>query len=532
MAVTLAELLAVPGLGGLRVVAGAGTAGALRRPVTWVATSELADPTPYLQGGEFVLLTGLGADLDAGAAAYVGRLVDAGVAALGFGVGVVHADVPPRLVEAADVAGLPLVEVDRPTPFIAVGKALAGLLAVERGERDRRRLEGMRALTGQLARGPDPTAALRRLADQVGGWAALLDGRARARTVCGRAARPDVAERLAARLGRPGPAPGSAGPVGSTGAPGPASAADADEHGRVTVLALGVPDRPQRSQRPQPSGYLAVGVGPGQELDHQLVAFAASLLTLDRERARDTRAGWRWARAAALCTRLGLPAPAPAGAVLGPLAGSGPVHALVVDVPPDAALDAALDALGVEDAVTAVPLGAATTLLIVPAGEVDDVLAALAGCSGALSDAVPADADPADLAAAVARARSLAALARGRVLRAGEAAPSLPDLLATLGPASVTAFADRVLGGVLAAPDADVLVGSLTAYLAAHGALAVAATRLGVHRHTLRARLRRLGTLLGRDLDDVSTRAELWVALTLRAGVDPSPGPAPGPGMR
>ena len=46
------------------------------------------------------------------------------VAAVGFGVGVLHEEIPPGLVLAADAAaGLPLLEVDRPTPFIAVSKA-------------------------------------------------------------------------------------------------------------------------------------------------------------------------------------------------------------------------------------------------------------------------------------------------------------------------------------------------------------------------------------------------------------------------
>jgi purine catabolism regulator len=34
-----------------------------------------------------------------------------------------------------------------------------------------------------------------------------------------------------------------------------------------------------------------------------------------------------------------------------------------------------------------------------------------------------------------------------------------------------------------------------------------------VHRHTLRKRVRRAEALLGRDLDEPGTRAELWVAL-------------------
>ncbi|MBX9718294.1 MAG: helix-turn-helix domain-containing protein, partial [Microbacteriaceae bacterium] len=40
-----------------------------------------------------------------------------------------------------------------------------------------------------------------------------------------------------------------------------------------------------------------------------------------------------------------------------------------------------------------------------------------------------------------------------------------------------------------------------------------AALRLGMHRHTVRARLRRAAELLDRDLDAFPARAEVWAAL-------------------
>jgi purine catabolism regulator len=50
-------------------------------------------------------------------------------------------------------------------------------------------------------------------------------------------------------------------------------------------------------------------------------------------------------------------------------------------------------------------------------------------------------------------------------------------------------------------------------WLAAHGQWEAAAGRLGVHRHTLRKRIRRAAELLDRDLDSPGVRAELWLAL-------------------
>ncbi|HEY6796478.1 MAG TPA: PucR family transcriptional regulator ligand-binding domain-containing protein [Kineosporiaceae bacterium] len=504
MAPTLAQLLAVPGLD-LRVVAGAaGGSAALRRPITWVAVSELTDPTPYLEGGELVLLTGVGADLERGAAGYVGRLVAAGVSAVGFGIGVVLPAVPAALRAAADVAGLPLLEVDRRTPFIAVGKALADLIAFDQGERTRRRLDGMRSLTAQLAAGADPEAALGRLGGMVGGWAALLDGWARPVAQAGSGRRPDVATRLAAQL---------------RARPGHASAAESDEHGRVTVLPLAARDR-TRGPASAPAGYLAVGVAADVELDHQLVAFAASLFTLDAELARGARPLMRWARSAALARRARLPGPDPTAAVLGPLAGRGAVRVIAVRHP----LPAVLDALPDEGGVSGLALDPEWSVLVVAEPDVDDVVGALPGTDRGISAPVADPADGAGLAGAVTQARSLGVRARGRPLYADQAAPQLLELL---GPQVAASFAEGVLAPLRAAADGDLLRESLRAYLGAHGALAVAAARLGVHRHTLRARLRRAAALLGEDLDDVSTRATLWVALSALPADVPAGGQVP-----
>jgi purine catabolism regulator len=56
-------------------------------------------------------------------------------------------------------------------------------------------------------------------------------------------------------------------------------------------------------------------------------------------------------------------------------------------------------------------------------------------------------------------------------------------------------------------------VESVRVWLAHHGQWEPAAAQLAVHRHTLRKRIRRAAELLGRDVDQPGTRAELWVAL-------------------
>ncbi len=57
------------------------------------------------------------------------------------------------------------------------------------------------------------------------------------------------------------------------------------------------------------------------------------------------------------------------------------------------------------------------------------------------------------------------------------------------------------------------LVASLSAWLSHHGQWDAAAADLGVHRHTLRYRMRRVEEILGRSLDDPDVRMELWLAL-------------------
>src|SRR5690606_32549496 len=130
----------------------------LDTPVRWVAVSELTDPTPYLEGGELLLTTGLRWSHETDAARYVRRLVDRGVAGLGFGLGVVHDQVPSTLVEAVARFGLPLIAVPRPTPFIAVGKEVSRLLAREEYEGLTKAFAAQRQLTRAALRGAWSTA--------------------------------------------------------------------------------------------------------------------------------------------------------------------------------------------------------------------------------------------------------------------------------------------------------------------------------------------------------------------------------------
>ena len=76
MPLRLSDVLADPALG-IGLVDG--ESAALGRPVRWVAVTELADPRPFLSGGELVLTTGLRQRTAASQREFVARLRAAGV---------------------------------------------------------------------------------------------------------------------------------------------------------------------------------------------------------------------------------------------------------------------------------------------------------------------------------------------------------------------------------------------------------------------------------------------------------------------
>ncbi|WP_181794774.1 PucR family transcriptional regulator ligand-binding domain-containing protein, partial [Streptomyces sp. WELS2] len=122
-------------------------------------TSEMADPSPYLLGGELLLTAGVHIPEAAGRgdyfAGYVSRIVVGGGAALGFGVAPVHDTVPRALVAACERQGLPLLEVPPHTTFSAVARAVWQLMAQARLAELRRVTEAQQSLAAAAAR-PDP----------------------------------------------------------------------------------------------------------------------------------------------------------------------------------------------------------------------------------------------------------------------------------------------------------------------------------------------------------------------------------------
>ncbi|MFC7305409.1 PucR family transcriptional regulator [Streptomyces monticola] len=478
--VALAALLSRADLG-LRQVAGPRDEGAV---VHWVHTSEMADPYPYLLGGELLLTAGVHFAEAAGADThlddYVARIVAAGGAALGFGVAPVHETVPRALIAACDHYGLPLLEVPEPTPFTAVARAVWQLMAEARHAELRRVTEAQQGLAVAAARAEPVSAVLRQLAARLGGFAALLgpDGT----PTCSAGAAPgDTVTAALEDLGRVVRAGGQAGQQRS--APAPASATDAVHGTKVAAYALAGGQ----------GLVLALATGERSSGDHTITGTALvllSLLTAEHQGAATAR------RSAALVRVLLGAGPREVAGLLGPEPWT-VVHARGDGDP--GSLGTALGSPLVDQDRDTV------RVLLTGHADVDAQPGWTLGVSAPCDTGRLRDADT-----EAARALGRAEATRAPLVRHGATVPRLAELVA---PDEADTHA-RVLLGPLAGNPA--LGETLRTWLSLHGSWDRTATALGVHRNTVRQRVARCAALLETDLDDPDVRMELWFALRNR----------------
>jgi PucR family transcriptional regulator, purine catabolism regulatory protein len=135
---------------GLTLVSGQESAHA---HVRWVHSTELADPTPWLKGGELLLTTGMQLDGAKSQRELIDKLAEHEIAGLGFGTGFAHKRVPAALLSAARKRAFPLFEVPYELPFIAITERAFAQLVNERYEMLQRNMVGdvlAEALTGHL----------------------------------------------------------------------------------------------------------------------------------------------------------------------------------------------------------------------------------------------------------------------------------------------------------------------------------------------------------------------------------------------
>lgn len=170
----LDALLADPALG-LTLVAGhAGVAA--RGPIRWATISDLPDPTPWLEGGELLLTTGLGfaGDLTSAPRRLVAALDDRGCTAVGFGIGVVHDRVPEAMLAAADERRLPLFTVPYEVPFIAVTKRVTSHIFADHYATLRAAVDLHRAVLAGVLAGTGISGVLDTVLRRIEGAAAVV----------------------------------------------------------------------------------------------------------------------------------------------------------------------------------------------------------------------------------------------------------------------------------------------------------------------------------------------------------------------
>ncbi|MDH6584851.1 hypothetical protein M2161_003957 [Streptomyces sp. SAI-133] len=466
--VPLAALLAREDLG-LRQIAGPADPATV---IHWAHTSEMADPYPYLLGGELLLTAGVHIPEAAGSGTYfddyVARVVAAGGAALGFGLAPVHDTVPRALVAACDTYGLPLLEVPPRTTFSGVARAVWQLMAQARHAELRRVTEAQQSLAAAASR-PDPVpSVLRQLAQRVGGWAVLYG--------------PDGAE-VAAAGRRQG-------------------------DGELARLITLVTERSSTTAAETAAGLhlaaYALGAGHGFVLgvvaphrapgDHTIASVAAVLLSL---LTGEHQSGSGAARSSAL-VRMLLGA---AAEDVAPLLGGD--RWLVVHARPDgpAAPDpVAASALGTALGSPLVDVARDVVRVLLPA-EREPVP------QPGWTLGISAVSGPAEWA--VADAQAGRALARARATRTGLVRYGARPALADLVPEEDAAAHARAL----LAPLSPALAETLRSWLSLHGSWDRTAVALDVHRNTVRQRIAKCGALLELDLDDPDVRMELWFAL-------------------
>lgn len=462
----------------------------LGREVRWAHVIELADPVPWLRGGELVLTVGLGLPSSGTARAeYVRALAEAGCAGLGFAAELLE-ELPAEVLATAEECALPVIAVLGTTPFIAVSEAVAHWHAEHERRIEQRAIATQQSIArARLRSGTE--GLLAELARSVHGEVLLLDrsGRAGSAHPAGSRAWHPRASELIEGLSKGGQA--------ATGLE------YADRSLVVHSIGLSGP----------PRGWLAVDCPVSESRQQRLLTgHAAVLLTMDALGVRSVRERWHEQRARLLSAILRGTEPPPDAAE-------------VLPEPP-------FEVLALRPRAVAEVLDALSTVLGDPELEQRCLIAESASGVSLLVPELEPRIGPRLLEQFTGNTAIGAASARGIPAVAGalrRAERSMPDsgyahaddtdpwaLLRRALPESAAEGFTQAVAGELYAHDArngTELARSTLTYLDAAENLELAAKRLGVHRNTLRARLATAQRISGLSLDDPTQRLTLWLAL-------------------
>ncbi|WP_435746794.1 PucR family transcriptional regulator [Microbacterium sp. PMB16] len=467
-------------------------ASSLDRPLRWVHSSDLADPTPFLSEDLALLTTGTQFDEAVDIDTYVGRLADRGVLGLGFGSEVHRAGIPEELVAACAANGMPLFEVPYRTPFIAVARAHSEAIAAQAYARRSWALDTQRALALAALRPRGLDATVAELGRRLDVWAGMFDAAgallvSHPRDAVERHALDDLGERVIEILTRGLEA---------------GQSLTLDDH-TFTLFTIG--------RGGHLRGVIALEIDAldpeARSVVTSVIAMAGLAMEQSEQLARSRRR---------LHTQLLESLLADDSTLTRRVIGGLPAAPVVVAVASDAPAGPITDwwERHRADHGTAFFLAESDEGLTVCVSAVDDdLLDELAHRFGIrIGVSEPEGYD----AFSRAHAQALTALRQ----RSGAGAERYAD---TVGSSILSALATdeaRLVAESRLAPlrahdlsGSAALEQSLRCWLRNDARAEPAALELGIHRHTLRARIAQAGTLLGIDLSSFPARAELWALL-------------------
>ena len=466
--------------------------GAVDRPLRWVHSSDLADPTPFLAEDLALLTTGTQFDAGTDFDVYVGRLSDRGVLGLGFGTDVHRAGIPDELVIECARRGIPLFEVPYRTPFIAVARAHSEAIAAQAYARRSWALDTQRALALAALRPHGLDATVAELGRRLDVWVGMYDASgalhlSHPRTAVSPGRLASLGERATEILTRGLEA-------------GQSLTIDEQTFMLFTVGRGG-----------QLRGVIALAVDALDSEARTVVTSVIAMAGLALEQS-DQLARSRRKLNSQLLSSLLDDDPSLARRVLGSMPAAPVVVAIAADAPAGPLTDwweRRRSEHGTASFLAESPEGVVLCLSMADEALLDEIATRFGiriGASGSESyDAFSR-----------AHAQALAALRQqsdAGVFHFADAAGS--SILSALATDEARLVAESRLAPLRDhdARSGGDLEGSLRVWLEHDARAEPAATALGVHRHTLRSRIAQAGALLGSDLSSFPARAELWTLL-------------------
>lgn len=478
------------------------------RVITWAHPIELADPAPYLSGGELVMTTGMNVgSTHEEQFNYCSRLSAVGVAALAFDTGTLHPCVPQGIIRAGNELGLPVLAVPACTPFIAITRAVIDEVTADQLRAIQRVVDQQQVMARQTFRNGVPgvvTALSRALSATTVVFS--TDGDVLA------AAGVDV-DRVAATWR------GSLGEDRGRRQQGSPTRVTADGDHYYMLQAL----RATQTLR----GHLVVQTkGPISPPERVLVSHAVSLVSIELAKPARVLDAERRLRTALTRTLLAAKTPIDGSVLL--YFGFAPDDAIAVLIlsntgPALAAEHHAQRVLESRPSPYLLTAEKNELLAIVRADDHAELSVQLRQTLSAklcrpVGGGISVPCTLQNLALHANQARAAARSARSDEIREfaelrvfgiilGNRSQSELELLAAhLVPLETH---DRRFKGAA-------LVDSLATYLSHNAHIENTAASLGIHRHTLRSRLAKIGELLHAELSTADARAELWLALKAR----------------